>query len=224
VRRLILARHGQTQNNVDRRFTGWADVPLNAIGRAESRALGRRLRALPIDQAYSSDLRRAAETARLALGDRELAIAQTPALREANFGAWQGLTYDEAQARSPGEFTNLLSRREDFRPPGGETILEVRDRVIAFLDEARAIHADQTVLLVASGGPLQILLSALFSLPLGEHWRLGMGNCSVSIVDFVQGEPLLTLLNDRGHVRSRQPRSASHPPSAASHQPSSAYT
>ena len=204
MRRLILARHGQTQNNIDRRFTGWADVALTATGRAEARRLRRRLGEQQIDQVYSSDLRRAAETARIAVAGRGLPVVEVAALREANFGEWEGLTYDEARARSPGEFTNLFSRREDFRPPGGETVLEVRDRVTTFLAEVRRRHENGVLLVVASGGPLQILLASLFALPLDAHWRLGMGNCNVSIVDFVEDEPLLTLLNDRAHLRSRK--------------------
>lgn len=198
--KLLLARHGQTRNNSERRFTGWFDAPLTEEGRREARALARRLRSEPIDQVYSSDLRRAAETARIVVRGRGLEPVQEPALREANFGEWQGLTYDEAQARNPGEFTTLLRRREDFRPPGGETILEVRDRVMCFFGQMRERHRDQRLLIVASGGPLQILLTALLGMPPTSHWRLGMGNCGLSIVDMVQDEPLLTLLNDRRHL------------------------
>ncbi|MGI8552992.1 MAG: histidine phosphatase family protein [Dehalococcoidia bacterium] len=201
MRRLILCRHGETPNNSERRFTGWADPSLTLMGRRQARALGRRLRGQALDAAYSSDLRRTVETANLVLRGRDgLEPRPEPALREANFGEWQGLTFAEAQARNPGQFTALLRRSADFRPPGGETILEVHERVTTSFAEIRGRHDGQNVLFVSSGGPLQILLTALFGMPPDSHWRLGMGNCSVSIVDFVQDEPLLTLLNDRTHL------------------------
>lgn len=201
MQRLIICRHGQTTYNTERRFTGWLDAPLTPTGRREAAALARRLRGEQIDAAYTSDLQRAVETARIALRyHRRLQPHQEPGLREANFGTWQGLTSDEAQEQNPGEFTALLRRRADFRPPGGETIVEVRDRVVALHERMRARHAGQTVLIVASGGPLQILLTVLLAMPVESHWRLGMNNCSVTIVDFVEEEPLLTLLNDRTHL------------------------
>jgi broad specificity phosphatase PhoE len=201
LRRLLLARHGQTGHNSERRFTGWADPPLTRRGKAEARALGRRLRGQQVDAVYSSDLRRAIETAALATAGREGPdpIAD-PALREANFGEWQGLTFDEARSRYPAEAEALLARSIDFCAPGGETISQVRARVTKFAAMLHERHDGATVLIVASGGPLQILVANLFAMPIETHWRLGMQNCALTIVNFVQGEPLLTLLNDRSHL------------------------
>lgn len=219
MRRLILSRHGQTTQNSEHRFTGWLDAPLTAIGRREARALGRGLRDFAIDAVYSSDLQRAVLTARIALRNLPgLEPVQDQRLREANFGEWQDLTWDEAVARNPDRFSTLMRSGEEpnplnrvlrvgFRPPGGETILEVRDRVMAFLEAASEQHKNQCVLFVASGGPLQILIASLFGLPVDSHWRLGMNNCSISLIDFVEGEPLLTVLNDCSHLASLKPRS-----------------
>lgn len=215
LERLLLSRHGETPNNLERRFTGWDDPSLTVSGRRQARALGRRLRETPIDTAYSSDLRRTVETAKLALAGRDgVPIQQTPALREANFGAWQGLTFDEAQAQYPGQFSRLLRRSVDFRPPGGETILEVQARVMTFFSRINSLHRDQTVLVVASGGPLQILIASLLGMPVAGHWRLGMRNCNVSIVSFADGEPLLLTLNDISHLL--QPRRTRRSPTIQS--------
>jgi len=128
--RLILSRHGQTSYNSERRFTGWHDPPLTSTGRAEARALGRALRDQSIDAAYCSDLRRTIETAALSLRDHDnLEPTQDSALREASFGAWQGLTFDEAQARDPADFQALLDRSIEFRAPAARVSWRVHRRV-----------------------------------------------------------------------------------------------
>jgi broad specificity phosphatase PhoE len=216
VKRLLLARHGETGHNNDHRFTGWADPPLTRHGRAQARALGRRLRDQHIDAVYCSDLSRTIETARIALGERaDLEPAADAGLREANFGAWQGLTFNEARELYPDEAAALLARSIDFCAPGGETIPEVHARVCAFLDRIRERHEAERVLVVASGGPIQILIAHLFSLPIESHWRLGVNNCALSIVDFVRDEPILTLLNDRSHLARLQQQRRRDAPAAA---------
>jgi broad specificity phosphatase PhoE len=201
IRRLLLARHGQTPYNDARRFTGWHDPPLTRHGRAEARALGRRLREQQIDAVYCSDLQRTIETAVLALTEREApAPVADAALREASFGDWQGLTFDEARERHPAEADALLARSIDFCAPGGETILQVHTRVTQLLAALHERHDGASVLVVASGGPIQILIADLFGMPIAAHWRLGVNNCALTVVDFVRGEPILSLLNDRSHL------------------------
>ncbi len=205
VRRLLLARHGQTAYNDDHRFTGWADPPLTARGREEARALGRRLRDLSIDCVYSSDLRRTVQTAELALTARDGVERRADArLRESCFGEWEGLTFAEASERHPAAAAALLARSIDFCAPGGETIPQLRDRVRALLANLNERHAGATILLISSGGPLQVLVSDLFSMPVETHWRLRIANCSLSTIDFFDGEPYLSLLNDRSHLARLQ--------------------
>lgn len=207
LRRLLLVRHGETGHNKELRFTGWADPPLTGHGRAQARALGRRLRDEDLDAVYSSDLARTVETASLAIANRnELEAIAEFGLREANFGAWQGLTFNEARERYPAEAQLLLDRSIDFCAPGGETIPEVHDRVRDVLERLHSTHDGGRVLVVASGGPIQILIAGLFSMPVQAHWRLGVANCALNIVDFPRGEPILTLLNDRSHLWRLQPR------------------
>jgi len=205
LRRLLLVRHGETRHNREFRFTGWADPPLTRRGRAQARALGRRLRDEHLDAVYCSDLARTIETASLALQQKELEAIAEHGLREANFGAWQGLTFDEARARYPDEAQLLLDRSIEFCAPGGETIPQVHERVRLVLDRLHSTHAGGRVLVVASGGPIQILIASLFSMPIQGHWRLAVANCALSIVDFARGEPILTLLNDRSHLTRFRP-------------------
>src|SRR5256885_17241086 len=94
--RILLLRHGGTIWSSDERFAGSTDIDLSDEGRAQARALGRRLAAVPIDAAYSSPMRRAIETATLALGDRTLALTKVPGLKEIDHGPWDGQRHADA--------------------------------------------------------------------------------------------------------------------------------
>ena len=95
VTELIVVRHGETDWNRDGRYQGHADPPLNDAGREQARELARALADQPLDVAYTSDLRRAAETARIIVDGREVKLVEDPGLREIDVGSWSGLTRAE---------------------------------------------------------------------------------------------------------------------------------
>ena len=110
VTTILLARHGETEWNREGRWQGWADPSLNDTGRAQARELAEQLRATPFDAVYSSDLRRALETAVILAAPHDLAVVTDADLREIDVGAWSGLTRAEITERFP-----------DGDRPGGET-------------------------------------------------------------------------------------------------------
>ena len=148
VVRLWLVRHGQTDWNAQRRFQGWADIPLNAVGRSQAEALRPVLEPVAFDGVWSSDLSRAVDTARLAYGEP----VTDPRLRELDFGEVQGLTWDEL---SP-PVRDALATFESFHAPGGESLAQFRDRVHGFVDDLAA--GDHLV--IAHGGVVRLLGSA----------------------------------------------------------------
>src|SRR5690349_15996562 len=98
---LLLARHGETDWNREGRWQGWADPPLNELGRRQATRLAEQLRTIPFDAVYSSDLRRAHETAEILAAPHAVPIVVDPALREIDIGSWSGLTRAEIAARFP---------------------------------------------------------------------------------------------------------------------------
>src|SRR5581483_2208896 len=96
---LLLSRHGETDWNREGRWQGWADPPLNEVGREQARALAETLRTTAFDAVYSSDLRRAHETARIVAAPHGVAVVTGPGLREIDVGSWSGLTRAEIEAR-----------------------------------------------------------------------------------------------------------------------------
>src|SRR5215470_18275292 len=124
---LLLLRHGQSQWNLENRFTGWVDVPLSARGEAEARAAGEKLRGHKIDKLYTSVLKRAIDTATLALepaGVRPAAVERDAALNERMYGSLQGLDKAEAAQRFGAQQVKLWRRSYDVRPPDGESLAD----------------------------------------------------------------------------------------------------
>jgi probable phosphoglycerate mutase len=144
--RLWLARHGATDWGEAGRFVGWRDVPLNGAGRFQARRLGESLAGANFNGRWSSDLLRATETARLAVGE----TACDARLRELDFGHLEGKTWDEC----PAGVREALQRFEGFRAPGGESVAELRSRALEFVDAL----SDGDHLLFTHGGVVRILL------------------------------------------------------------------
>src|SRR6266508_146718 len=146
--RIILARHGETDWNLERRWQGHSDRPLNETGRAQAEALAEQLAGEPITAVYSSDLVRAHETARIVASRLGRDVVVVPALRERRFGSWEGLRDVEVEERFPGA----------PGPPDGETREEMMRRVLESLEAIAATHVGQTVLVVSHGGPIRAAL------------------------------------------------------------------
>lgn len=174
---ILLARHGETDWNLNRRIQGHSDTPLNDTGRAQARALGEELGGEQIDAVYSSDLMRAHETARIVAEPRGLGVTAIRGLRERNFGTWEGLTDVEIHQK----FSEV---REPYGREWGdaETQDEMSERVLGALHRIAATHAQQRVLVVSHGGPLRAVLRHC-----GVDADGRIDNCHVVRIDVVDG-------------------------------------
>jgi len=150
---ILLARHGETDWNLEHRVQGHTDRPLNATGIEQARALADRLAAVPLVAVYASDLVRAHDTAVIVAGLHGLDVIVDIDLREKNFGTWEGLTDVEILERFPNA---VRGRWGD-----AETTEAVARRAIAAIDRIRALHPVGTVLVVSHGGALRAILAHL---------------------------------------------------------------
>lgn len=201
--RLLLMRHAETDWVAANRFQGQTDVPLNTHGRRQAAALAHVMAGEAIHVLYASDLQRAWETAQAVVTVRPHAIPlqAEPRLREMHFGRWEGLTYDEIQQQEAAALAIWEGDLEHTAPPGGETLLQMAERVRAVYTNIRQAHAEQTVALVAHGGPLQVLLTCILGLPARDYWHFALAPTSISEVHFYDAGPILTRLNDTHHLR-----------------------
>jgi broad specificity phosphatase PhoE len=169
VTHLILARHGETDWNAERRFQGHADPPLNDTGRAQAEALAERLAAQDLAAIYSSDLRRAAQTA-AAVGNRfGLPVVELPSLREIDVGEWSGLTVSEVVERYPDGYARHRAGGDGWT--AGETHAQLTERIVRAVSEIANEHPRRTVLVVAHGAALRALLAYAEGIDLSEFRR-----------------------------------------------------
>jgi len=161
--RLTLLRHGESQWNLENRFTGWVDVDLSPKGENEARRAGALLREVPIDVLFTSVLTRAMRTADIALteaGRTGLPTHRDQALNERHYGDLQGLNKAETAEKFGAEQVHIWRRSYDVPPPGGESLKDTRERVAPYFEEhiAPLLRAGTNVLVVAHGNSLRSLI------------------------------------------------------------------
>jgi broad specificity phosphatase PhoE len=167
---ILLARHGESDWNAARRWQGHADRPLTEKGREQARALAERLAHVELDAVFSSDLRRAADTAAEVARAQGIEAVELQGLREVDVGSWSGLTREEAEQRFPAGFARW---QKGF--PGwddGESYEEMTSRVLdAVLGVARA-HEGGRALVVSHGGPIRAIHAAALGLDVHTYRRM----------------------------------------------------
>lgn len=156
--RIIAIRHGETAWNVAARIQGQLDVGLNDTGRWQARRVGEALANEEIATVYTSDLGRAHETAR-SIGDATgVPVVPDQGLRERSFGSFEGKTFSEIEETWPDQAYNWRKRIPEWQPPeGGESLLQLRERVTRTVEALAARHPGQQIVVVAHGGVLDAL-------------------------------------------------------------------
>ena len=195
--RLLLARHGQTAWNAGRRFQGGSDVGLSDVGRAQAAALGRAVHARPLAAAYVSPMRRAVETAEIALTGTGIPLVPLEELRELSLGEWEGRTVDEVRALEGDPYAAWVRAPLDCPPPGGEPLPAVCARVLRAVERIDAAHPNGAdVLVVAHGGVISVYLCHLLGLSFNHLWRLTLSNGSITEV----APPSVRCVNSTRHL------------------------
>lgn len=199
--RVFLARHGATSLTAEDRFAGSSDVPLAEEGRRQAGSLAERLKNQPIDAIYASPLERALETARILAVPHRIRPVVEPALREIDYGRWEGLTRQEVQASFSQEYAIWEEDPFTVAPAGGESGVNVLNRALPFMRQVVERHRHRSVLVVAHKGTLRLLIASLLGFDVrGYRDRLDQSPAALSILDFMnEVRPRLRLYNDVSH-------------------------
>ena len=197
---LALIRHGQSQWNLENKFTGWVDVPLTDLGREEAERAGKALAktGLVFDQAYTSELVRAQDTLDIilgVLGQTELPIARDKALNERHYGKLQGLNKAETAEKYGDEQVHIWRRSYDVPPPEGESLKDTAARTLPYFKEriVADLTAGKNVIVGAHGNSLRSIVMELDQLPREQVLELNIGT----------GVPILYEIGDDAEVVSK---------------------
>jgi probable phosphoglycerate mutase len=201
--RVLLARHGETPWNAEGRYQGQEDIALSAIGEAQARALGGRLRELDIVRAVTSPLSRARRTAEFALGDRADRLTIDDGLMEIGHGEWEGLLASEIHQRDPERLRAWRETPDAVQMPGkgGESLQQVFDRAWPALVRAgEGLDAGDTLLVVAHDAVNRVILCHLLGIPFGRLWTFRQAPTTLNLLE---GDSVAQLevvrLNDCSH-------------------------
>lgn len=197
--RLVMLRHGESQWNLENRFTGWVDVPLSEKGVEEARQAGEKLRGFTFDRAFTSVLTRANETLRIVLetvGQTNIPIEKDRALNERMYGDLQGLNKAETAKKYGDAQVKIWRRSYDMKPPGGESLKDTAERALPYYEKTIKPHLlkGETIIIAAHGNSLRALVMELDQLSKEEVLELNIPT----------GVPLLYEFDDSGKVLSRR--------------------
>jgi broad specificity phosphatase PhoE len=201
--KLVLIRHGETEWNSEGRIQGHLDVGLSERGIRQTRLLAARLAAERPGAVYTSDLRRASETARIAcegLPPPPPEALPDARLREACLGSFEGHTREELLVAQPEAYAMWAQDSYLHRPPGGETIEELMARCRDATASILASHPGETLWVFTHGGPIRVILCAVLDLPPHVYGRLRVENTSVTRIAFSRGAAVLETWNDVSHL------------------------
>jgi len=197
--RFFLVRHGKTEGE-ESRYYGHTDISLSQEGVKQGEALRARLARENINVIYSSDLRRASDTAGIIAAAHNLQVIPRPGLRELDFGELASMTFEEMKEHYHGALRLLSGQDPGMSAPGGESLRQMSVRLKRFTAEVRKQPTERTLLVVAHGGSLRVLLCILFGISLNHWWQFQLEPASLTIVKTYPEGAVLCLLNDTSHL------------------------
>jgi probable phosphoglycerate mutase len=199
--KIILTRHGHIEGITPERFRGRLDLPITALGQRQIAATSHRINATwRIAAIYTSPMSRCVITGEAIARPSGLTVKPLAGLNDIDYGAWQGLTHDEAKARWPAEFAMWFRAPHLAQPPGGETLQDVLARAAATLRTVTRDRPDDTVVLVGHDSVNRVILLHVLELPLSRYWLFKQEPCTINELDFVDGAFSVRTINETYHL------------------------
>jgi broad specificity phosphatase PhoE len=200
--RIILIRHGQTAWNEGEgeRLRGRADIELDEVGVKQARATAAKLAQWPVVAVYSSPLRRALSTASILAEPLKLQPQPLQGLIDIDYGRWQGLSLNEAAADDSNLYRLWLDSPQLVTFPRGESLEQVRGRVVAAVGSLVPLHAGKAIVLVSHKVVCKVLVCALLGLDMSNFWRVQQDLCAINIFEADERSCTVIKLNDTCHL------------------------
>lgn len=184
--RVYLMRHGEVQNGGEKRYNGHIDIDITEKGVEQMHRLAGLLAGKPIAAVYCSDLIRSVKGAEIISKSTGIAYTAVRQLRERSVGAWEGLTAEEIKQRYPGEYRAWRADLLNYRPPKGESVHDVRDRIIPAYTKLLKTHAGQEVAMLLHGGVNRVIIADAIGLDLKNLFRIEQSFGALNIIEYFE--------------------------------------
>jgi len=197
--KIILIRHGETDYTKQEKCCGQKDVPLNTDGIRQARIMQLYFNSMKIDAVYSSDLKRAVQTAKIVFESN--VIYKRKSLREIDFGKFYGSTYAEISKLYPEAYKMFLNNPKDLTIPGGENISKFSSRVVSCFNKIQEKSAGKTTALVGHINTIRVILLSILKQGLEAYWSIHQDVAAINIIEFKKGNARVLKINDTSYLK-----------------------
>ncbi len=198
--KLYIIRHAESEWNPIGRYQGLLDPELSQRGREQAKRLREHFKNISLDAIYSSPLKRTYETALEVAEAQGLEVVKEERVIEIDHGVWSGLLVEEVQQKYPEDFKRWLEEPHKIRFEGGESLIEVQERVKDFLQDIKEKHWGQRVAVVSHTVPIRTMYCTLLNIDLSRFWSFGCDNASYSVVHMERDRNVIIQLNITCHL------------------------
>ena len=197
---IILARHGETEWNVEEVFRGKSDIELNEIGVKQAELLAEYLSGSKIDAIYSSPLKRALKTAEIIASYHHLGIEIASGLKDFDYGEWQGLPRREVKDKYKELYALWINSPHKVKMPAGESLNDVTKRALGVVNDVLARY-EGTVILVSHRVVNKVLICTILGLDSSHFWNIKQDTCGITAFAYEDGRFILTKHNDTSYLK-----------------------
>lgn len=183
---IYLLRHGETESNSKKVYYGKLNVELNDKGKVQCKAAGKRLQNIPFNKVYTSGMKRAIQTAEIALSGKKVELIKDKRINEMNLGDFEGKNYEENQSQYPEEWKKWTEDWKGYAPPKGESYVEFYTRVKNFIEDIIKLE-DENILIVTHGGVIKSVYAYILGENLDLFWKFGTKNGDLTLIKYEYG-------------------------------------
>ena len=201
MKKLYLVRHGESEWNKLKKVQGQKDILLTERGVEQAKLIGKRLKEEGIEKIYTSDLKRAYDTASIIGEILKIEVIPLKELREINFGIWEGLTSDIINFEFSKEHELWLKKPEQLKIEGAESIIDLQLRAMKGVNKIINDNNINNILIVSHSATLKTIILGLLNMDISHFKNITLNNVSLSIIEFRQYNRVLSLLNDTNHLK-----------------------
>ena len=198
---IMLIRHGDTDWNVEEIFRGRADIELNETGIKQAELLAKYLEDVPVEVIYSSPLKRALKTAEIIAGTHGANVTPSQELIDFDYGEWEGLSHNMVKDKYKTLYEKWLKKPHLVKMPKGESLDDVRKRVVRLINQVTARHQG-TVALVSHRVILKAIICAFLGLDNSRFWNIKVDTCGVTTFIYQDKSFTLEKHNDTSFLKS----------------------